>query len=173
MAAKNLVTSKSVLAYDSADWQRIPLNAQAVLPYGDGDYRWVSYRESKFAHTRYRVITVEGNALVGSIVDFEPGLVHDADSLRNFVDERNRMHGDATVYCDRFDLGSAVIPALGKRPYGVIIATLDGTRPRTWPGLDPERGQVVRGAQFYNEPTQAYDLTEIYEATWLHSHPGR
>ena len=150
----------STLAYDSANPLGIPSTAKAVMPYGDGRFAW---SHERFPNARYRYYTVTGDARYGSIVDFEPGLVHDRDSLINFVDARNHLHGDAAVYCDRFDFENYVAGYLEGRSYDLVIATLDGTK------LQSFRGKTVKACQFYNDPGQRFDLLEVWDLTWLHA----
>lgn len=165
--AVRLAANGHVFAYDSSAPTRIPRDAPAVFPYMDGRYSWSA--KSYFPGRPFRRITVTGDP-AADIVDFEPGLVHDPASLRNFIDERNRTHGDACVYCDRSDLDNIVIPALGPdRKYNVWLATLDGSKPTVIPGP----GHLV-AVQFYNEPSQAYDLSVVYDRNWLLDiHPAK
>lgn len=160
VSAVLLENNRHTFAYDSAAPNRIPRTADAVFPYMDGRFAWSA--QALFPGRPFRRITVTGDP-AADIIDFEPGLVHDPDTLRNFVDERNRKHGDACVYCDRSDLAQVVVPALGPdRKYNVWLATLDGSKPIAIVGP----GHLV-AVQFYNEPSQAYDLSVVYDMDWL------
>lgn len=150
-----------IYAYDSANHFGIPSNAEAVLPYGDGRFAWSN---TLFPHARYRYFTVTGDHTKGSIVDFEPGLVNDTQTLIDFVDARNDAHDDAAVYTFRYEFDNVVAHALEGRKYDLIIATLDGTK------LTSYHGKPLKGCQFYNQPAQQYDLSIIWDRNWLH--PG-
>lgn len=152
--------------YDSVDYNRIPKSAKVVFPYADGRYAWVSRAKKLFPKAHIRAITVTGEWEHASIIDVEPGTVWPPSDgrLRRFVENRWRLHHDATVYCFR-----AAIPevksALHGLDYKLFLSTLDGSKPRTFDGLH------CSAVQFYNAPNQAYDRSIIYDVNWaMHKH---
>ena len=146
----------TILAYDSARPSLIPDNPPAILPYADGHFAW-SHR--LFPNARYRYITVTGNPDI-DIADYELGCIFGRDNLRDWAERRlGRGHHDLTVYSDRNNVAEVILAMQGLE-WHLILATLDGTRPTQYDGIN------LRGVQF-TDRNNAYDVSAIYDEGWL------
>jgi hypothetical protein len=145
----------TITAYDSASPQEIPKDAEAVFPYADGMYAW---SHTQFPHAYWRYITVEANPDV-DICDYEAGAVFKPKTLSRWASERRKRGLDVTVYCDR-DNYPAVAKALAGTPWHLFLATLDGTKPRSY------KGKPCRAVQ-YTDRANAYDVSIVYDTAWM------
>jgi hypothetical protein len=147
----------SIIAYDSAAPNNIPLSAPAVLPYIDG-FAWSN---SLRPRARYRYITIHGNWPHASIFDVEAGAIS-VDELPSLVHNRNANHNDdSIVYCTRSTVAS-VQSILGNRPWKLFLATLDGSQPRSW------NGKPTAAVQYWGGATAPYDKSIWWDETDLH-----
>lgn len=104
-----------------------------------------------------------------SVIDWEPGAVFDAVSLRDFAVRRNAYRPDsATVYCDVANLAAAG-RALTGLSYSVWAAD--------WPNhpTAKEIGQIkaqlrprarLVAIQYRNLPLKDYDESVVYDDSW-------
>jgi len=148
----------SVIAYDSASPQHIPVNAAAVFPYSDGSYAW---SHARFPRARYRYITVRGD-VNSDIADYEEGAVFGAAALRTWANDRLEKHGnhaDLTVYCDK-DNFPAVKAAMAGFTWHLFLSTLDGTQPQSYDGMQ------CRAVQ-YTDRSDLYDMSVVWDESWL------
>jgi hypothetical protein len=147
------------LAYDSAQPDRIPRDAQVVLYYADGRYEWTGAQLDLFPKARVRAITVLGDPEC-NIIDVESGDCTPLD-VPQFLDARAGMRVDTgTVYCSRSTLPGVQAMA-GDRAFNVWLATLDGSKPVTVAG----RGRLV-AVQFAGGPDAEYDTSVVWDRSW-------
>lgn len=145
-----------LIAYDSAHPALIPPNPGAIFPYADGRYRW---SHLAFPHALYRYITALGDPLA-DICDVEPGCVWPPLRARDWIAEREyHGHGDHTIYCSR-DTVPAVRMALSGFAWRLFLATLDGTKPTEYDGIQ------LRAVQ-YTDRSNRYDESLVYDTDWL------
>lgn len=158
--------ASEMIAYDSARPHLIPDFAGAVLMYADGDFRWPSAQVARFRHARHRYITVVGNARVANICDVEKLDVPPEHSAR-FVEARRALFPAdlPVIYCNRSTLPKVQSECRGM-DFGIWLATLDGSRPRTITGP----GELL-AVQFQGGIDADFDMSVIYNPDWLR--PGR
>jgi hypothetical protein len=180
----------TLIAYDSTTPAEIPAGAAAVLPYLDGRYAWSASHLTRFPHAKSRLITVLGDpaagicdvergdvpaaapavpdhvaaaatAATGGRQDQAAAMAFKAVTARGYIEERatTKARWPGIIYCNRSTL-SVVQQHCAGLQYGVLLATLDGDRPRYYSGA------WIVGIQYKNVPGK-YDMSEIYEVDWL------
>ncbi|MGH3437143.1 MAG: hypothetical protein ACRDRN_11830 [Sciscionella sp.] len=148
--------------YDGIDAARLPVTAQLVGGYVDGNYRWSATDWARFPHAVKVRIAVFGDTDDGHVLDVEPGNATPAQSV-DWVLMRRRAGADPTVYMNattwpvvrsafmargvaephywvaQYD-GVAAIPAgaVGKQHTNDQAAGWDlSSVADYWPGVDP------------------------------------
>jgi hypothetical protein len=154
--------------YDSIMPGYIPLEAEAVFPYGDGPGAW-SHDIRPAA--RYRYITRLGTPRI-DIADFEPGAIWPGDALVRWA-LRRQAEGrtDHTVYTDRVNY-PAVVVAMDRAEieWHLALAWPQPDGQTAWQPPVPEyRGKPVRAHQaFWGQSVGLeYDGWWIFQPDWL------
>lgn len=155
-AASTLVTM-----YDSANAALLPGGADRYAAYVNGRYANLPAVRARFPHARVYGIDVIGDAwLQARILDFEPGDAQSADTLRNFVRNRESYKPHtSTIYCDRAELAE-VEDILGDLWHVIWLATLDGTR---MTGQRTEAGNLIIGTQWAGGLHAPFDTSDTLE----------
>jgi hypothetical protein len=149
-------------AYDSTEPQKIPADAAAILPYGDGRFVWPEQQLARFSHARRRFITVFGNARIASIFDIER-FDGTPDQAPAFVRARHILYPATlpTLYVNRSNLPDVQRACKGL-DYRIWLATLDGDIPRSITG-----GGHLVAVQYKGGPHDDYDISEVLDEHWL------
>ena len=117
-----------ITMYDSVTTALLPAGAARYAAYVNGKFANHAAVQTRFPHARVFGIDVLGTAWTqASILDWEPGDVQAAATLRDWVTRREawRTHS-ATVYCDRDELDD-VEKFLAGVWHQLWVSTLDGT----------------------------------------------
>lgn len=106
-------------------------------------------------------VQAAATAATGGRQDQAAQLAGKAITARSYIEARARTAArwPGIIYCNRSTL-SVVQQHCAGLEYGVLLATLDGSRPRYYSGA------WIVGIQCKNVPGK-YDMSEIYEENWL------
>ncbi|MGH6657239.1 MAG: hypothetical protein ACRDVE_18805 [Actinocrinis sp.] len=139
--------------YDGVDASRLPVTAQLVGGYVDGNYRWSGADWARFPHSVKVRIAVFDSTNDGHVLDVEPGDATPAQSV-DWVLMRRRAGADPTVYMN-FSTWPTVRAAFTSR--GVA-------EPHYWVAQYDGNAVVPSGAvgkQYYNNNSLGYDLSVV------------
>lgn len=147
------------LMYDSVDPNAIPVNAEMVAGYVDGNFKWSDTGWSRFANSIKVRIAVFASTNDGDVLDVENG---DAspDQAAGWI----KMRQEAgifvpTIYCNR-STRPAVEAACAGLTFDLWIATLDGTQDIAGTVAVQYAGSAITG--------QNYDLSIVTDDGWPH-----
>lgn len=162
--------------YDSVTASDIPLSADMVGGYVDGDYAWSQAAWDRFPNAVKVRIATRASTNDGHVLDCETG-----DAVPGQTGPWAKMRigsglSRPTIYCNR-SARPAVEQSCAGLPVTLWIATLDGTK------QVPAGPLPVVAVQYIGEPGSGghYDLSEVYDDTWPYSaaplpqpvpHPG-
>lgn len=156
-------TTLTELQYDSTNAAALPPGARYAA-YVNGEFANIAAVKARFPKARTVGIDVLGTAwLEARVLDYEPGDVQTADTLRRFVTEREgyKPH-TATIYVNRSELVPDVEDQLAGLWHVLWMATLDGTK---MTGQRTEAGNLIIGTQFAGGLHAAFDTSEVL-ASW-------
>jgi hypothetical protein len=150
------MTDQYITMYDSATPTEIPRGMGPMIAgYCDGDYAWTKEDWAFFADNTKVIVTVEGN-LRANVADVENGDMTPLSAREWIMDKQEEnMHG-CTVYCN-IQTRPAVVYACKGLSYYLWVAD--------WTG-EPHQVPGSVAVQYYNDPTQAYDLSAVYDPAW-------
>ncbi len=139
--------------YDGVDAGRLPVTAQLVGGYVDGNYRWSDADWARFPHSVKVRIAVFSSTNDGHVLDVEPGNATPAQSV-DWVLLRRRAGADPTVYMNS-STWATVRSAFRSR--GVA-------EPHFWVAQYDNSAVIPSGAigkQYYNNDSLGYDLSVV------------
>jgi hypothetical protein len=145
----------------------IPLNTDGVFAYVNGDYTWSFIDLDRFVRAKKQVarIDVIGNAwMKAAVLDVER---YDAtpQKAKDWIPQRNKFRGDATIYCGRANLDELFAACMGEM-YWLLIADWTGAPHECDIPMPPGVRQI--GTQYVSTPD--WDASSIYADEW---HPVR
>lgn len=150
---------------DSVIPARIPLaGTNGVMPYANGDFAWSASEEERFTAVGIQLAHIDVNGTAwrkAKILDVER---YDAtvDQAPDWIEQRDRFRGDATIYIGKSKLDSLFAACMGCS-YWIIVADWTGSPHEIsapWPD-----GVKFAGTQFSTLPGQ-FDVTAIYANDW-------
>jgi hypothetical protein len=142
--------------YDSINATSIPLDAEMVAGYGNGEFTWTAAAWARFPHARHVRIDVTGTDPAGcGVLDVERGDATPAAAGPWILARLG--HGRAVIYCNLSTLPAVQSAARGL-DYSLWLAD--------WTGHAHQVGGAI-AVQYRNTP--GYDLSVVYDDSW---HPG-
>ena len=145
--------------YDSVNPLDIPLHAEMVAGYVNGEFKWPAHSWSRWDRKREVHIDVNGSYPQDSdVLDIEKG---DAgpNQARAWIEERVK-HGRACLYFSRDNMGAVATAITGLPAVDVWVADWTGVA-HTVP-VAPNMHLVA--VQFKNTPS--FDLSVVYDTVW-------
>jgi len=112
--------------FDSTTPDVIPVAAELVGGYVNGQYAWSSADWNRFPHAQQVRINVTGDSALGNCLDVETGDATPAQAPAWYDARHAAGTRNLAIYCNRSTL-PAVNAAMGSRTFYRWIATLDGT----------------------------------------------
>jgi hypothetical protein len=158
-AARFLVGHPPVrFMYDSYDGSRIPGGAGAVAGYT----WWLQSTWDRFRGKLHILVATQAYVDLGDVLDVETGDATPAQAPGWIRMRRAAGYHRPTIYCS-----ASVIPAVRKATGSLQLGVDYDIWAASWSG-GPHQVPGCALTQYYNEPSQAYDLTVIYDEGWPH-----
>jgi hypothetical protein len=154
------------LMVDSISPDILPTNVGLVAGYVNGSRsQWPHNAWDRFPNSHHVRVNVIGTPTRGDCLDIETG---DAtpDHAPTWYDSINWTNKDnLIIYTNRSQV-AAVSAAMGKRPWRLWLATLDGTAPTIW------EGKAVTAVQYLGSQHLGMnmDMSLVFDDNWLKVH---
>lgn len=139
----------------------LPVNVGLVAGYVNGKYKWKKADWDRFPDSQHVRYNVTGEPNRGNALDVERYDATAADAPKWWDSVTWCPKADLAIYCNRSTVPS-VISAMGKRPWVLILATLDGSRPVS------QNGKMVSAVQSWGAKQLGtnIDISEVFNNTW-------